>query len=84
MSEPVARGPRYGNIFSNPSIIYMLVVAHTMWNRMRAGSGQTKKVGPRARPGRVEKYGPRTTLLIAYQTNSVVRTPEVVNNCCAG
>ena len=46
---------------------FMLVVAHTMWNRMWAeykarGPGQTKKVGPQAGPGQAEKYGLRTTL----------------------
>ena len=58
-------------VFFPTLLSYMLVVAHTLWNRMRAeyearGPGMTKKVGLRAGPkpvGLAEKYGARTTLV---------------------
>ena len=81
VSEPVARGPRHGNIFSNSSIIYAR--SSTMWNRMRAGLGQTKKSRPAVRdgPGRQIRpaYNSADTL-----SNQLCCTHARVRKCCAG
>ena len=62
VSKPVAPAME---VFFPTLLSYMLVVAPTMWNRVRA---ESKARGPgrarqKSRPaGRAEKYGPRTTM----------------------